>query len=391
MSSPEAKRAKTTRSTRAGDSNVPGTAEAPADNGWLAALHAERLKRRGLAPVMSERDAERARANERASAIASAVTGGRAAPSASLSETLRARRERASEADATAPRVREKSGDIRLLTYNVWFGDVATVERLEALGKVIEECDPHALCLQEVTPQAMFVLRSQAWWERYVVGPKPPLQEYFSMMLFKRTVRSEAVKRDQYPFRNSQMGRYLDAVSYMCPSSLRTFAVGSSHLESYINANRTSAKERRVQIAECFSWLNKHENAIFMGDTHWDDKDGDVPLPPEWRDAWLDMHPNDPGYTYDARKNAMLRGYLRKRLDRAFVKLKHFDVKSIEMVGTQPIPGVTYHKTVSNRGKAEIIELPVVPSDHFGLLLTLRGSKQADTDGDDQKGVVDLT
>ena len=392
MSSPEAKRAKTTTSTRAGDSNVPGTAEAPADNGWLAALHAERLKRRGLAPVMSERDAERARANERASAIASAATGGRAPRSASLSETLRARRERAGEADATAPRVREKRGDIRLLTYNVWFGDVATVERLEALGKVIEECDPHALCLQEVTPQAMFVLRSQAWWERYVVGPKPPLQEYFSMMLFKRTVRGEAVKRDQYPFRNSQMGRYLDVVSYMrCPSSLRTFAVGSSHLESYINANRTSAKERRVQIAECFSWLNKHENAIFMGDTNWDDKDGDVPLPPEWRDAWLEMHPNDPGYTYDARKNAMLRGYLRKRLDRAFVKLKHFDVKSIEMVGTQPIPGVTYHKTVSNRGKAEIIELPVVPSDHFGLLLTLRGSKQAETDGDDQKGVVDLT
>ena len=122
-------------------------AEAPADNGWLAALHAERLKRRGLAPVMSERDAERACANERASAIASAATGGRAAPSASLSETLRARRERASEADVTAPRVREKSGDIRLLTYNVWFGDVATVERLEALGKVIEECDPRTRCV----------------------------------------------------------------------------------------------------------------------------------------------------------------------------------------------------------------------------------------------------
>ena len=142
-----------------------------------AALHAERLKRRGLAPVMSERDAARARANERASAIASAATGGRAPRSASLSETLRARRERAGEADATAPRVREKRGDIRLLTYNVWFGDVATVERLEALGKVIEECDPHALCLQEVTPQAMFVLRSQAWWERYVVGTTPTVRE----------------------------------------------------------------------------------------------------------------------------------------------------------------------------------------------------------------------
>jgi len=114
-----------------------------------------------------------------------------------------------------------------------------------------------------------------------------------------------------------------------------------------------------------------------------------VPMPEGWCDAWLELRPGDPGYTYDAKSNEMLRGYLRKRLDRAFVKLKDFDLKRIEMVGTKPIPGVTYRKTVSNRGKSEIVELPVVPSDHFGLLLTLRAKKRSEPKP--EVDAVDLT
>jgi hypothetical protein len=91
--------------------------------------------------------------------------------------------------------------------------------------------------------------------------------------------------------------------------------------------------------------------------------------------------------------NDMLRGYLQKRLDRAFVKLRDFDVRSIEMVGKQPIPGVTYHKTVSNRGKSQNIELPVLPSDHFGLLVTLRAkmSTVKVASSDDNVESIDLT
>lgn len=388
MSSPNAKRART-------DVKEPSSSKAPADsssNGWLAALHAERCARRGIDAGVSVQEAERNRANERARAIATTVLGGGGrAETRRATDVARQRRANSTSAKTSdeAETREHDAGDLRLLTYNVWFGDVAQAARLEALGKVIAECDPHVLCLQEVTPQSLFALRAHEWWSEYVVGPKPQLQEYFSVVLFKREIGSELVRRDQHPFANSKMGRCLDIVSYVrCPLSGTNFAVGSSHLESYISSNRTSAQERRVQIEECFSRLNKHANAIFMGDTNWDDKDGDVPVPEGWRDAWLELRPDEPGFTYDARKNDMLRGYLQKRLDRAFVKLKHFDVKNIEMVGTQPIPGVTYHKTVSNRGKSEIIELPVLPSDHFGLLLTLRGkSRRLDEDND----AVDLT
>jgi tyrosyl-DNA phosphodiesterase 2 len=311
-----------------------------------------------------------------------------------LVQALREKRKDAEDAvRAEYCGVKISNEDMRLLTYNIWFGDVAPAERLEALGKVIAECDPHVLCLQEVTPQAMFVLRAQTWWDQYIIGPPPALQQYFSMMMFKRTVSSAVIRREKHEFRNSIMGRYLDIVSYMRdPVSKANFALGTSHLESYINARQTSAEERRVQIAECFSWLNKYPNAIFMGDTNWDDKDGTVPMPDGWRDAWLETRPEDPGYTYDAKRNAMLRGYLQKRLDRAFVKLKDFDVKTIEMVGTTPIPGVTYHKTISNRGNSELIELPVVPSDHFGLLLTITPkAKKASVDSTAMVDSVDLT
>jgi hypothetical protein len=37
-----------------------------------------------------------------------------------------------------------------------------------------------------------------------------------------------------------------------------------------------------------------------------DNRDGAPPLPPGWCDAWQQLHPADPGYTYDARSNPML-------------------------------------------------------------------------------------
>lgn len=353
-------------------------------NAFLAQLHAERAERRGArAPTLI--DAQRARAKDDELAIRSFI------PS-SVASTSSARAQVASEVAARAsakPATSNASGDLRLLTYNVWFGNVAVMERLEALGRVIAESDPHVLCLQEVTPQSLSVLRAFAWFGDYVAGPAPHLQEYFSLMMFKKGVDSELVKREKFVFRNSRMGRYLDVTSYMRDAASGAhFAVGTAHLESYISSTHTSASERKVQIAECFSVMNKHPNAVFMGDTNWDDKDGAVPAPSDWRDAWLEKRPKDAGFTYDAKTNAMLRGYLQKRLDRAFVKLRDFDIRAIEMVGQEPIPGVTYHKTVSERGKAKVIELPVVPSDHFGLLLTLQAKKKTES-SNEPSGVVD--
>ena len=109
---------------------------------------------------------------------------------------------------------------------------------------------------------------------------------------------------------------------------------------------------------------------MLIGDLNWTDKnDGAPPFPGggDWADAWSLLHGQfDPGYTYDAQRNAMLakgkRRGLQSRLDRAFVKLKQWEVESIEMVGTEPL-----------RGGERWEGRPVLPSDHYGLLVKLKG------------------
>ncbi len=90
------------------------------------------------------------------------------------------------------------------------------------------------------------------------------------------------------------------------------------------------------------------------------------PLPPGWRDAWETTHDikTQPGYTYDGVQNAMLTNRLRGRLDRVWYKCADFALTEARLVGTTPLPGVTYQKVL--RGKH--VQLPVLPSDHYGLL-----------------------
>lgn len=64
----------------------------------------------------------------------------------------------------------------------------------------------------------------------------------------------------------------------------------------------------------------------------------------------------------------MLSSGFRTRLDRVFAKLADWEPESIEMVGQEAIPGLLHTKV--RRGKE--VQLPVLPSDHYGLLLRLR-------------------
>jgi tyrosyl-DNA phosphodiesterase 2 len=76
---------------------------------------------------------------------------------------------------------------------------------------------------------------------------------------------------------------------------------------------------------------------------------------------------------YDTKANPMLsaNGTLQKRLDRFVCRLEDFDIDSIEMIGKDALPGVSYVKRKTIDGKDLKLVLPVLPSDHFGLILTI--------------------
>jgi tyrosyl-DNA phosphodiesterase 2 len=53
------------------------------------------------------------------------------------------------------------------------------------------------------------------------------------------------------------------------------------------------------------------------------------------------------------------------RLDRVLARLQAWRLAGIDIVGTQPLPGVSYSK---ERRNGTVSTLPVLPSDHFGLV-----------------------
>uniref|UniRef100_A0A0D9WZC3 Uncharacterized protein n=1 Tax=Leersia perrieri TaxID=77586 RepID=A0A0D9WZC3_9ORYZ len=127
------------------------------------------------------------------------------------------------------------------------------------------------------------------------------------------------------------------------------------------------------RLVDTLHLAGKTDNAVLGGDMSWDD-DIDGPFPIEglvgWVDAWSALRGDGgDGWTYDAVENPMLSEYcrkpeIRKRPDRFVCKLRDFRLRSIEMVGVEPIPGVTH---CDDGGYF----LPVLPSHHFGLLLTI--------------------
>ena len=58
----------------------------------------------------------------------------------------------------------------------------------------------------------------------------------------------------------------------------------------------------------------------------------------------------------------------RKRPDRFFCKLRDYTLDSIEIIGVDAIPGVMY---ADDNGGV----VPVLPSHHFGLVLTISRKK----------------
>ncbi|EXB55118.1 Tyrosyl-DNA phosphodiesterase 2 [Morus notabilis] len=266
---------------------------------------------------------------------------------------------------------------LKILSYNVWFReDLELQKRMKALGDLIELHSPEVICFQEVTPNIYKIFQQSSWWRAYDCSV--PMQmalsrPYFCMQLSKLPVKSFSCR----PFGNSIMGREL-CVAEIEVQKGKPLLVATSHLESPCPGPPTwdqmFSKERVEQATEALSFLKKNQNVVFGGDMNWDDKlDGQFPLPDGWSDAWANLRPGENGWTYDTKSNQMLSANrtLQKRLDRFVCKLHEFKISGIEMIGMDAIPGLSYIKEKKVKKEIKNLELPVLPSDHYGLLLTI--------------------
>ncbi|XP_042943073.1 tyrosyl-DNA phosphodiesterase 2 [Carya illinoinensis] len=290
---------------------------------------------------------------------------------------------RGARASSKAVAVLEDSGSgtvsssLKVLSYNVWFReDLEMHNRMKALGDLIKLHSPEVICFQEVTPNIYDIFSRSSWWKVYSCSVSYEVansRAYFCMLLSKVTVKSF----NCIPFSNSSMGREL-CVAEVEVQKGKTLLVATSHFESPCPGppkwDQMYSKERVEQANEAVNLLKKNPNVVFGGDMNWDDKlDGQFPLPDGWVDAWRELRPGENGWTYDTKSNPMLAGNrtLQKRLDRIICNLRDFKISEIDMIGMDPIPGLSYYKEKKVKKEKKQLELPVLPSDHYGLLLTI--------------------
>ena len=287
------------------------------------------------------------------------------------------------------------------ITWNVWFNEeLEVIERMKAIGHIIEAKNAEIVCFQEITPFILDILQNGEWyrkqnWQCTILPTHGFFRDlrYFNVIMTKHELIRDCIQFK--PFNNSVMGRHL----IIAPIKLKNKGkntnkivyAATSHLESPVGtyqggkADKYSA-ERKEQIKYALTLLDnkqicENNNIIFGGDMNWckpnkngkNENDGDLNkyLNNHWTDCWYKLYPNQQGYTYDAKTNGMLSGYLQNRLDRIIYKENgSLILKECEMIGREAIPNLRYKKTVKRKGGSEEKMLPVLPSDHYGLCAT---------------------
>jgi tyrosyl-DNA phosphodiesterase 2 len=135
--------------------------------------------------------------------------------------------------------------------------------------------------------------------------------------------------------------------------------------------------ERYIQAEHAVVALGSAANVVFGGDMSWDDNtDLPFPLPAGWVDAWTLMKPHEVGTGSSSTRSGdwiepFRAGGLcnapRKRSDRFACKLRDYELRNIELVGTYREPGAGVQGYQLDR--KEYVEFR--PSCHYGMVLTI--------------------
>jgi len=235
---------------------------------------------------------------------------------------------------------------VKILSYNIWFSKELREERLESLIATIQYYNPDIICLQEVVPDCLNVLKNTMQEYKYCF-PCSLEYAYGCVIMSKLPIMAQY----EHEFPNSVMGRKLQVCRFEINN--KTLVVGNTHFESEFKKNNIE-KISQMKQAE-YILLNEQEtfgSVIFCADTNITDIDEDAFFKNGmWSDCWKEKGDKKEAWTYDYYKNENLNGKnigrYRSRLDRMLYISNSMKCTSYKLV----------------KGIANLIQ----PSDHFGI------------------------
>lgn len=253
--------------------------------------------------------------------------------------------------DPTGPR-RES---LTLLTYNV-LGDAARAkERVPKLLEIIGQSKADVIALQEVVPWFLMLAARQEWFREYHATVQDGHIVAPGGQLFLSRLPIVSSGYQVLPGRQNRTVVVAEVVV-----NGRKMALATTHMESLLEDGPIRAQ----QLDAIFPLLEAGEDAVLLGDLNFGD--GEEPetsrLRARFTDVWLALRPKEPGYTWDIERSDMAMagsfpGEKSRRLDRILVRSSVWRPTEIRIIGDGPI---------IERKK------DLYPSDHFGLMATLR-------------------
>ena len=307
------------------------------------------------------------------------------------------------------------NSNFQVATWNVWFGPDGDGNphpgpRMRALCRILHEqhsaaCPLWFVGFQEVVDPLARYLEPAMQGAGFHFFRQPVEGHPYGCGLAVHS-SLKLIEQDWIPFEQTQMSRGFLYARAQMPNSQNEILFTTTHLESWAGEGYTGAAQRPPQLQQMEAFVarqfarHKHLSvAIMTGDMNWDDErpGRSVPLDPEmstiisrndWKDSWLDSkHPPAAAaaaaattkaaakakktcYTYDGKLNPMLANNLRRRFDRILLRSDRCSAVSTALLGTDPIPDLTWQKHNPYKGSSR--SAPTAPSDHFGYLARLR-------------------
>ena len=195
---------------------------------------------------------------------------------------------------ADEPRLGE-IGELTMVSYNVWFDKRNQAARAHALFAILRESCADIICLQEVTPIFLALLRDQEWVrDSFALSDSigTTLRGSFAygvIMLVRRTIAIDSFVLHSLP---SEMNRAVLVASFPTTDG-QGLKVATVHLESLGNKSL-----REAQLAAIFSLLDEdNSGAVLLGDMNYDDSTETHSIPPGYKDCWLSVNGDADGAT----------------------------------------------------------------------------------------------
>lgn len=258
-------------------------------------------------------------------------------------------------ANAAEGTTTQQPSELRIVTYNVLADPVHVETRVPELFRILRDARADIIILQEFAPWMAQKLLQEPWVADY----HRPLRDN------KTVIAHEYLVLSKYPvvdFFTKPLPGKQHRVFFLVTleiAGVKT-AITTCHLESLLEDGPMRAKQLDIY----FEQLAAFDEAFFAGDFNFGDgeKPDNEHLSPSFRDAWREIHPQNPGYTWDIEKSRFARresfpGEESRRLDRILFKSSRWQPVSAAIIGDQPLDGKRRN---------------IFPSDHFGLLAVFR-------------------